>query len=139
MEEIPMRKVLMFPAIAATLTVGMLFAQSDADYQGWMKAIAGSNGAMGKAIEAKNGAAAAAEAQKLEGLFKQVEEFWQKRNTADAVNFAKQAQGVAMSVMKSANAGNFDQAAMEAKSIGAACGGCHMAHRERTDAGFIIK
>jgi hypothetical protein len=134
-----MRMKLMLVTGFVLLAASVLLAQSDSDYQGWMKAIAGSNGAMQKAIEAKNGTAAATEAQKLEDLFKQVEEFWAKRNTADAVDFAKRAQGIAASVGKSATAGNLDQAAMEAKSIGAACGGCHMAHRERTDSGFKIK
>ena len=134
-----MHRVLALMVTAVLLTAGILLAQSDADYQGYMKAIAGSNGAMGKAIEAKNGAMAAAEAQKLEGLFKQVEAFWQARGTADAVNFAKQAGSSAGATAKSATAGNFDQAMADAKGMLSNCGGCHMAHRERTDAGFKIK
>jgi cytochrome c556 len=42
-------------------------------------------------------------------------------------------------VAKDAAAGNLDQAASEAKNLGAACGGCHMAHREKADVGFKIK
>ena len=36
-------------------------------------------------------------------------------------------------------AGDFDKAAADAKTIGAACGGCHMAHREGAAGAFKIK
>ncbi len=134
-----MQKTLMLITTALVLMAGVLAAQSDADYQGWMKGIAASNGAMGKAIEAKDGTLAAAEAQKLVGFFKQVQAYWQAKGAADAVGFAQKAGAGADAVAKSASAGNFDQAAADAKGIGPNCGGCHMAHRERTDAGFKIK
>ena len=134
-----MQKMLIVTLAAVLLTAGGLLAQSDADYQGYMKAVAASNGAMGKALAAKNGSMAAAEAEKLVGLFKQVEAFWQARNTADAVNFARQAGAAAGAVAKSASAGSLDQAMADAKGVGPNCGGCHMAHREQTDAGFNIK
>jgi hypothetical protein len=123
-------------------TVGImvvaLLAQSDADYQGWMKTVVATNGKMQKNIAAKS-PDAAADAKTLESTFKQVEDFWAKRNASDAVGFAKQAQTAAASVQKSVAAGNFDQAATEAKGIGATCQGCHAAHREKTDSGFKIK
>jgi cytochrome c556 len=117
----------------------VLFAQSDSDYQGWMKTVAATNGSLQKNIAAKDAAAVAADANKLQDTFKQVEAFWQKRSAADAVGFAKQAQNVAATVAADASAANMDKAAADAKTIGAACGGCHMAHREKTDAGFKIK
>ena len=80
-----------------------------------------------------------ADAMKLADTFKQVAAYWEAHNAADAVGFAKKAQDVAMAVAKSSTAGNMDQAAADAKTMGANCGGCHMAHREKTDTGFKIK
>jgi cytochrome c556 len=137
--EVRMHRITIVLAITATFSAAVLFAQSDSDYQSWMKTVAATNGSLQKNIAAKDAAAVGADAQKLQDTFKQVEMFWQARNAADAVGFAKQAQTVTAMVLKDASAGNLDQAATDAKTIGAACGGCHMAHREKVDTGFKIK
>jgi len=126
-------------AIAAVLIATAAFAQSEADYQGYMKTIFATNGSLGKNITAKDGAAAAADAEKLAATFKMVEAFWQGRNMADAVGFAQKAGAAAMATEAAAKAGNMDETAAAAKTILPNCGGCHMAHREKTDAGFRIK
>ena len=123
-------------ALVATLAL----AQGESDYQGWMKTNASTMASLQKNITAKDGGLVASDAQKLEGIFKQVEAFWQGRNTADAVNFAKQAQAAAAAISRTAAAGNLDQAGTEVKNLQGTCGGCHMAHRERTPEGaFKIK
>jgi cytochrome c556 len=115
-------------------------AQSDSDYQGWMKTNGATVASLNKDIAAKDGTAAAADAQKLQGVFKQVEAFWQARNAPDAVSFAQKAGTAAGAISAAATAGNMDQAAAEVKNLQANCGGCHMAHRERTPEGaFKIK
>jgi cytochrome c556 len=134
-----MQRIHLFAGVTTVLAAAVLFAQSDSDYQGWMKTVAATNGSLQKNIAAKDAAAVAADAQKLQDTFKQVEMFWQKRNAADAVEFAKQAQNVAATVAADASTANMDKAAADAKTIGAACAGCHMAHREKTDTGFKIK
>ena len=124
----------------ASLTAGLLLAQSDSDYQGYMKIIGPTNGSLQKNLAAKDGSAAAADAKKLEDTFKQVQAFWEKRNVTDAINnFAKQAQSGAASVAQSAMAGNIDQSSADAKTMATNCAGCHMAHREKTESGFKIK
>lgn len=134
-----MRKTYLLAAMAALLVAGVL-AQSESDYQAWMKSNPVNMGSLNKNIAAKDGAAAAADAQKLEATFKQVEDFWKKRGGADdAVNFATKAQAAAAAIAKDASAGNFDQAAADVKSLQANCGGCHMAHREGTQGSFKIK
>ena len=134
-----MRKTYVLAAMAAVLVAGAL-AQSESDYQAWMKSNPVNMGSLNKNIAAKDGAAAAADAQKLEATFKQVEDFWKKRGGADdAVNFATKAQAAAAAIAKDASAGNFDQAAADVKSLQANCGGCHMAHREGTQGSFKIK
>ena len=125
--------------VTGLLIVGAL-AQSESDYQAWMKSNPVNMGSLNKNIAAKDGAAAAADAQKLEATFKQVEDFWKKRGGADdAVNFAMKAQMAAAAVAKDASGGNFDQAAADVKSLQGNCGGCHMAHREGTPGSFKIK
>jgi cytochrome c556 len=116
-----------------------MLAQSDSDYQGWMKTIGATNGSMQKSIAAKDGAATSADAAKLADTFKEVASYWEAHSAPDAVGFAKGAQNVAEMVGKDAAAGDFDKAAADAKTMGRNCGGCHMAHREKTEAGFKIK
>jgi cytochrome c553 len=132
------RVFIVFTAGLASIAL-VLLAQSDADYQGYMKTVAASNGKFQKGITAKDKGVIVSEGAALEGVFKQVETFWQKRSAPDAVNFAKQAHTAAAAASKAANAGNFDLAATEAKNLSATCTGCHMAHREKGDGGFKIK
>jgi len=133
-----MRCMYIVAVFTALVVVGVL-AQSESDYQGWMKSNGATMGSLNKKIAAKDGAGAAADAEKLEATFKQVEDFWKKRGADDAVNFAMKGQMAAESIAKDASAGNFDQAAADVKSLQANCGGCHMAHREGSPGAFKIK
>ena len=134
-----MRRICSFTLITVGLGAGLLLAQSDSDYQSWMKTVGATNGSLQKNIAAKDGAAASADAAKLADTFKQVASYWEAHSAPDAVTFAKSAQSGFEMVGSDASAGDFDKAAADAKSIGRNCGGCHMAHREKTDAGFKIK
>ena len=125
--------------VAAMLSTALVMvAQSDADYQGWMKSVVGANGKLQKGIAAKD-ASVAAEATTLETAFKQVEAFWGKRNAADAVAFAKQAHMAAAAAGKAINTGDWEKAAAEGKNIAGTCGGCHAAHRGGEKGAFTIK
>jgi hypothetical protein len=73
-----MRKMYIVTVTTTLIVVGAL-AQSDSDYQGWMKSNGANMGSLNKNIVAKNAAGAAADAEKLEATFKQVEDFWKKR------------------------------------------------------------
>ena len=129
----------MYIVAVLTALVGAL-AQSDSDYQVWMKSNAANMASLNKNIAAKNAAGAAADAEKLEATFKVVEAFWKKRGGSDdAVDFAMNAQMAAASVAKDASANNFDQAAADVKSLQSNCGGCHKVHREGTPGSFKIK
>ena len=135
-----MKKIFFAGVLAASLAAGILLAQVDSDYQGWMKSNGAAMGSLNKNLMAKDAAAVAADAQKLEANLKQVEDYWQKRGTADAVDLAKRGQMAAATVAKDASAGNLDQAATDLKTLQGACGGCHMAHREGTaQTGFKMK
>lgn len=73
-----MRKMYVVAVTTALVVVGAL-AQSDSDYQGWMKSNAANMGSLNKNIAANNAAGTAADAEKLGATFKQVEDFWKKR------------------------------------------------------------
>ncbi len=135
-----MRLGYVLSSIAVVAVAGIALAQSDSDYQGWMKSNAATMGSLNKNIAAKNGEAAAADAAKLQSNFEQIENFWKARGGADdAVNFAMKGHMAAGAVAKDASAGNFDQAAANVKMMQANCGGCHMAHREGSPGAFKIK
>jgi cytochrome c556 len=115
-------------------------AQVDPEYQGYMKANAANVGSLNKNIAAKDGAAAAADAMKLQATFKQVGDFWKKKGGApDAVDFAMKGEMAAGAVAKAAQAGNMDEAAAQVKSMQGNCGGCHMAHRAGAQGNFSFK
>jgi hypothetical protein len=135
-----MKRIRIYVAIAAAILGGALVAQTDTEYQGWMKQVGATNGKLKGDIAAKNADAATADAKTLEGTFKQVADFWGKRNDKDAANIAMQAQTAAAAIPAAVAAGNFDLAAMNAQTIGGTCAGCHMAHREKgADGTFKIK
>src|ERR1700688_1964399 len=112
-----MRRIYSFTLIVGGLSAGLLLAQSDGDYQGWMKTVGATNGSLQKNIAAKDGAAASADAAKLADTFKQVASYWESKNVTDAVGFAKGAQSGFEMVGKDATAGDFDKAAADAKSV----------------------
>lgn len=125
-----MRRIQILFCVCMGLVAGIVLAQSEADYAGWMKQIAATNKQLKGNIAAKDMKAAKANAKILEDNFKEVEMFWSKRgNAADAVNLAKQANMAASNVMSAVGSGDWDKAGTEAGAIGGTCGQCHMAHR----------
>lgn len=135
-----MKKTFYVAALTASLAAGILLAQVDSDYQTWMKSNGAAMGSLNKNLMAKDANGVASDAQKLESNLKQVEDYWQKRGVADAVDLAKRGQVAAATVAKDASAGNLDQATADLKMLQGACGGCHMAHREGTaQTGFKMK
>ena len=77
-----MIKSTLLPGLAALGLAFTLYAQSDADYTGWMKELGGSRPKMQKAIAAKQGPEIAAEAEKVAGIYKNMVTFWEGRKAA---------------------------------------------------------
>jgi mono/diheme cytochrome c family protein len=116
------------------------WAQSDADYQTWMKSNAAAVASLNKNLTAKAGDAAAMDAKTLQDNFTKVAAYWQGKNVADAIKFAQDAKAGFGQVADLAAAGKFDDAAAAMKTAQANCAGCHMAHRERSpDGTFKMK
>ena len=103
-----------------------------------MKTIGPANASMQKNLAAKS-PDAAADAMKIRDTLKMVEAFWKAKGVDDAVGFAQKGQMIAGMVAADVTAGDFDKATADGKTIGQACGGCHMAHREGKPGEFHIK
>ena len=133
-----MRLTKILVALLSTDAFFVLLAQSDADYQGFMKSAVAAKGKVAKGIAAKD-KGVAADAKAMEASFKQIEDYWTKKGASDATGFAKQARTASADIAKAAAAGDFDAANTAMTTLGGACGGCHMAHRAKGDSGFQSK
>jgi cytochrome c556 len=119
---ITMRKATILISALAFSAFG-LFAQDElATYQASMKAAAGANGALRKAVTEKDSAAVTANAQKMADSFEQIAKFFQGKGKEDGVKFANAARDAAKSV-----AGG-DESALA--KIGPNCQGCHAVYRD---------
>jgi cytochrome c556 len=103
----------------------------------YMKPAIAANMALQKDVMGDMGAAAT-DAGNLQAAFAKIEAFWAQKHADDAVMFAKNIQKAAGDTKAAAMGGDKDGAAAAAKMIAANCGGCHMAHRTRTDKGFDL-
>ena len=138
-----MRVSRFFMAAAAALTVvfataAILSAQTrtEEEYDKLMKAVGAANGAMAKATD---GATVAAEAKKLQALFKDAEGFWTARKNKEAADWAASAMAHAAEIEKAATANNMDGVGQHRKELGGVCQTCHKANREKTETGFRIR
>lgn len=127
-------------ALAMGILSGIILAQSEGDFSGWMKQVAANNGKLKGNLKSKDMKGAKAAAMAIEDAFKQVETFFQSRNTADAAKMAKANHMAASEIATAVAAGNWDAAQASAATIGSSCGMCHMAHRAKgADGKFMIK
>jgi cytochrome c556 len=129
-----LRSTLLIAICALVSTVA--FGQDDAAYQGYMKAVQPSFGALRMAVMAKDAAAASAAGTKLAATFDAVLAFWQKKGAADAITFATNARDAAKAIASSTNS---DVQASNMMTLQQQCGGCHMAHRAGAAPNFSIK
>ena len=137
-----MRKVLTVIAVCLVAAVGLtLFAQSR-DLQPMMKEIQPTFGGITTGMTSRSMAAAdvAKNADKLQGLFKEVSGFMQGKSITDAVGFANDAANAAAELSKAAKANDSEGMATAQKAIQKQCGTCHAAHREQLpDKTFKLK
>lgn len=135
-----MKKYIVLPSLLALGMALCVFAQTEADYQGWMKDMAATSGKARKAVMDKSGADAATSAQHLEMIYKQVGSFFEKRGgAADAVEIAKKGETAAHELAQAGSADDAAKMASSMQAINGTCGACHMAHREGTAGAYKIK
>jgi hypothetical protein len=127
-------------AFALTMGIlgGVLLAQSEGDFPGWMKQVAKSNGALKGAVASKDAKTVETEAKNMESIFKQVEAAFSKMNIPDGAAKAKEVHTAAAATAKAAASGTIDEA--DATKVMGSCAGCHMAHREKgADGSYKVK
>jgi cytochrome c556 len=135
------RQIALGLIVVAALFAGTVsIAQQNRPYNELMKDIAATYASVKKNLDSSAAAAAAADAAKLQNLFKETENFWTPFKTKDALDAAKGAQDAAAAVSVAAKANNIQKAQASYNAIGKACNGCHTSHREQMpDKSFRIK
>ena len=93
-----------------------------------MKAAAGANGAIRKAIGTGDNAAASEKAREMPEASDKIALFFKEKGKDDVVKFAEGASAVGKAVAAAATSAN-DQKAAVAK-LGANCQGCHTLYRD---------
>jgi hypothetical protein len=127
---------------AAVLAAANLLAQQPQKrpYDQLMKDVAATYASVKKNLDASAGPAAAADAAKLESLFKDTEAFWAQFKTKDAIDAAKSGQQGAAAIAAAAKANNIQKAQASYTAVGKFCTACHTSHREQMpDKSFRIK
>ena len=116
------------------------FAQQPRPYNELMKDVAATYASVKKNLDANVAPAAAADAAKLQTLFKETEGFWVQFKTKDALDAAKGAQDAAAAIAAAAKANNIQKAQASYNGVGKFCNGCHVSHREQMpDKSYKIK
>ena len=135
-----MRYILLAVLCMFSLGSSVMAQDELATYVAWMKDVGTTNGNLRKNLEAKDGAAAAADAKKLSEIFSEVHGYWEMKNVADAMKFAMDAQAGFAEAASLAESGDVEGAGQAVQKASANCQGCHQAHRERgPDGAWRIK
>jgi cytochrome c556 len=115
-------------------------AQQKRPYNELMKDIAATYASVKKNLDGNAAPAAAADAVKLQTLFKDTEDFWTQFKTKDALDAAKGAQDAAAAIGAAAKANNIQKAQASYNGVGKFCAACHASHREQMpDKSYKIK
>ncbi len=120
-----MRQISIFISVALFCAAGLVAQDELASYQTMMKAGAGANGALRKAVTEKDAAAIKANSEKMASAFDDMAKFWAGKHNADAQKFAETARDAAKAV------GGGDETAMA--KVGPTCQGCHAITRAGND------
>ncbi len=130
-----MKRTLLLISVVSVFAA-LCSAQDDAAYTAAMKAVNASNRPMNMAIQAKDVAAASAEAAKIAAGFDTILAYWTAKKADDAIKLATTARDAAKTI---ASAKDSDAQSAAAMQLRGTCQGCHSAHRGGTPPNFEIK
>jgi hypothetical protein len=116
----------MVAALALTL-----MAQAPADLDPVMKQVQPTMQSLNKNIEGKMAKEAAADAEKLQALFKDVANFFKTKKLDKGATLASDAMTAAGKTASDAKANKLDEAKASAGGIQKTCKACHDIHREQ--------
>src|SRR5262245_24728383 len=133
-----MRRVSIVIAVCFVLALALtVTGQAPRDIDAIMKEVGPIAQGLGAKINGGDTAGVAADAAKLEALFKEAQNFFAKEKIADAEGWAKSSAEAAGKAAKDAKAGTVDKAQ---KNLGINCKQCHDVHREKNpDGTFKLK
>ena len=113
---------------------------TDADLDKLMKEVGGTVGVLRKSIDGQNAEMAKEQADKIEALFEDVDDFWSSRNVKEAADMADDAAEHADHVEDAIDAKDFAKAAEHMKMLQSTCAGCHGKYRDKgPDGAYRIK
>ncbi len=133
-----MKSTIVVILVCAFVVTGL--AQQKRPYDVIMKDVSATFASLKKNLDSNTMASAVEDASKLQGFFKETEEFWTAFKTKDAIDYSKAGQSDAQNVAAAAKDGNGQKALTAYSSLGKSCKGCHDSHRElMPDKSFKIK
>lgn len=97
----------------------------------------GGKGTLSQAVAAGNAADVAKEADKLQGLFREMAGWLKAQKATQGVDMANSAAGAAGEVAKAAKANDMATAKAKAGELGKACKACHDVYREKAPDGSM--
>jgi len=113
---------------------------TDADYDKIMKEVGATAGLLRKSIDGQNGEMAKQQADKLEMLFEEADDFWNSRNVDDAQDLADDAAEHAEHIEDAVDDKDFTKAAEHMKLLQGTCAACHGKFRDKApDGTYRIK
>lgn len=113
---------------------------TDADYDKIMKEVGATVGLLRKSIEGQNADLAKQQADKLEMLFEDADDFWNARNVDDAQDLADDAAEHAEHIEDAVDDKDFTKAAEHMKLLQGTCAACHGKYRDKApDGSYRIK
>jgi hypothetical protein len=110
--------------------VGSSTAAQRRPYNLIMKEMGAAADTLRKDLEA-DPSAVVATATRLDGLFKETEDFWTQFKTKDAIDAARGGRDVALAVAAAAKSKDLQKAKSTASGLGKFCAACHNSHREQ--------
>ena len=118
--------VCMLAALALTL-----MAQAPQDLDPVMKQVGPTFQSLNRNIQGSMAAEAAADAEKLQGLFREVTAFFKAKNLEKGMGWAMDASTAAGEAAKAAKANNPEGLKAAAGNVQKTCKACHEIHREQ--------
>lgn len=122
----PMRPVLALLAAGTALCASLALAASVLEFDRWMRAIDRNSVAVQKNLARRDGETAKVNAQQLEQLYAQMEDYFASDgHSPDAVQISRDGKEQAAAVLSAIDASDFDTATSAALRIARACNDCH--------------
>jgi cytochrome c556 len=113
---------------------------TDADYDEIMKEVGATFGMLRKSVDGQNVDMGKQQADRLESLFEQADDFWNARNVDDAQDWADDAAEHADHIEDAVDDKDFTRAAEHMKLLQGMCATCHGKYRDKgPDGSYRIK